>query len=71
MLRHVVNVLEIANAVPGASHHRQAVFEQVKLRRAAALLDQLFQVLTRQVGEIVDQAHHILGEFDHKLACVD
>lgn len=71
VLRHIVDVLEISDAVPGASHHRQAIFRQVKLLLVTASLDELFQVLTRQVGVIIDQAHHVLGEFDHVPASVD
>ena len=71
VLRHIMYVLEIPDAVPRTSHHRQAISHQVKLFLVAARFDKLFQVLTRQVGVIIDQAHHVLSEFNHVPASVD
>ena len=39
VLRHIVNVLEIPDAVPRTSHHRQAVSHQVKLLLVTASFD--------------------------------
>ena len=65
-----MDVLEVTDAVTGASHLTQTVIQHVSLVLVLALLDQCFQILTRHISVIIDQTHHILSELYHVTAFV-